>query len=157
MLRKPKSVSIYRARGFNKVVVDEFFDLLEQQRNMNKIIGVGDDVQFSPHRIYNIDEISQTVDPKTSIKILCVKGQRRSGQLTTNERSKSITVAMAVSASGELLPPMFIFGRKKMQDKLIAGIMSGSWSAVSDRGWMTSDLLYGSSSTLNQHHKVQYC
>ncbi|XP_044010232.1 tigger transposable element-derived protein 6-like [Aphidius gifuensis] len=137
-LRKPESVSIYRARGFNKVVVNKFYDLLEQQQNMNIIIGVGDSVQYPPDRIFNIDETCQSVDPKTQVKILCLKGQRRTGQLTTSDRNKAITVTVCVSASGHLVPPLFIFGRKKMHNKLIANTMEGSWGTVTDKGWMTA-------------------
>lgn len=108
---------------------------------MNEIIGCGSGKeQFPPGRRYNVDETCFSVNPKSNHNILSQKGQRRVGQLTTTDRGKTVTVTLCVLAAGIRLPPLFIFARKKMQQKLIAGTMDGTGRRVSEKGWMTAEL-----------------
>lgn len=39
--------------------------------------------------------------------------------MVTSDRAKTVTVVLCVSASGECLPPLFIYARKKIQPKSI--------------------------------------
>ena len=45
-----------------------------------------------------------------------------------------------MSASGEFVPPMFIFPRKKMKDELMENAPPGAIASTHESGWMQSDL-----------------
>lgn len=140
VLRRPESVSIHRAKGFNSAVVNDYFNLLEEQITLSDVIGISTGPRFSPNRIYNVDETSFSVNPKTQEKIFSAKGKKRVGQLVTSDRGKTVTAVLCVSASGQKLPVQFIFARKKMQNKLLDGTPSGTWGSVSEKGWMNLEL-----------------
>lgn len=114
VLRKPESLSLYRAEGFNKFCVQSSFDLLEHELKLFQIIGVDqEEERFSDDRKYNVDETCFSVNPKHQSIVISKKGKRRVGQLTTSDRGKTVTAALCVSAAGKRLPPFLIFSRKK--------------------------------------------
>ena len=49
------------------------------------------------------------------------------------------TAICAMSAAGTYVPPMFIFPRKNLKERLMAGSPPGSVGAVSDSGWTNYD------------------
>ena len=51
-----------------------------------------------------------------------------------------MTVMCAMSASDAYVPPLFIFPRKRMIDRLAFGAPSGSNMRVSPSGWTDSSL-----------------
>lgn len=107
-LRKPESTSLNRVKGFNKKEVDLFFS------NLSRVF---EDYNYPANRIYNADETGIT-PVHIPGKILAVKGQRQVGAITSGERGKLVTVLCSVSAAGEYVPPMFIFGRARMKYEL---------------------------------------
>ena len=57
--------------------------------------------------------------------------------LTSAERGKTHTILACVSASGNSLPPLMIFPRKRsLPDSHRKGAVSGTMFMVSDKGWM---------------------
>ena len=70
-------------------------------------------------------------------KIVAAKGKHNNGAIMSGERGTNVTVATAVSASGNSVPPMFVFPRKNYKDYYVnngppecIGIGKGS-------GWVT--------------------
>jgi len=129
-VRKPEATSISRITAFNKKEVDLFFSNLETEFDKHK---------FQASQIYNFDETGISTVQKPG-RILGPKGVKQVGAATSWERGKNITIACAMSASGEYIPPMFIFPRKRMSPNLVKGGPPNAIYHCSANGWMTEDL-----------------
>lgn len=132
-IRKPEATSGMRARGFNKVAVSQFFTLLGELVEMHN---------FSPERIYNVDETGVTVNPKGNSKIIAVKGKRQVGTLTSGERGELVTAEICFSAAGAYMAPMLIYPRKRMQQGFLDGLVPGGWVELNQKGWIDKELFF---------------
>ena len=94
---------------------------------------------IAPTMIYNVDETGITCVQKP-IKIIAKKGTKQVGRLTSAERGKTVTVVCAMSASGNYIPPLFIFPRKRMHMPLMKGAPVGSQGYASPSGWIDSKI-----------------
>ena len=56
------------------------------------------------------------------------------------EKGGTTTVVCAMSASGVFVPPMFLFKRKKMNNRLLKSAPAGSVGLPSSSGWMDTEL-----------------
>ena len=101
-----------------------------------------DKYKLTADRIFNVDETGVSVNPKGMSKIIATKGKRQVGALSSGERGETVTVEICFSASGAYMPPMFIFGRKKMQQAFMDGIVPGGWVELNESGWMDKDLFF---------------
>lgn len=130
-LRTPEATSGMRARGFNKPVIDKFFELLEELQDAH---------HFPATRMFNVDETGITTVPNRQSKILAKRGKKQVGQKTSAERGQLITVEICMSASGIFVPPLLIFPRIRMKAELMDGTPSGSISSCHPSGWMQTDI-----------------
>ncbi|KAJ8946050.1 hypothetical protein NQ318_005528 [Aromia moschata] len=91
------------------------------------------------HRIYNVDEtgISTVHNPG---RILARKGEKQVGAITSGERGQNTTIVCCFSASGQYIPPMFIFKRMRMKDGLEKNGPAGAIYKCSKSGWITEEL-----------------
>ncbi|KAL9699629.1 hypothetical protein quinque_003070 [Culex quinquefasciatus] len=97
-LRAPEATSAARAQGFNKVAVDQFYDIVEAALSTGKF--------RKPSQFKNVDETCVvTVQSKRS-KILALKGRRQVGAITSAERGVLSTACISSSACGQYLPPI---------------------------------------------------
>lgn len=130
-LRQPTSTSIARAMGFNKPQVERFYTNLSS---------VYDKYNFPPHRVFNMDESGFSTVPNKPPKVISTKGKRCVNKISSAERGQNVTAVCAMSASGQYIPPTFIFKRKRMKAELLDNAPPSSIGMVSDSSFITSDL-----------------
>lgn len=100
-VRKPESTSLSKAISFKKTNVGAFFE---------KLTGLYEKHNFSPHLIFNIDETGcSTVSAPP--KIIAEKGSKQIGQVTPAERGTLVTTLFFINAAGGTIPPVFVFPR----------------------------------------------
>lgn len=117
--------------GFNKTQVKVFYDNLQDLYKK---------YNFAPSRIYNMDESGVSTVPKKIPKVISVKGKKLVGKIVSAERGQTITLVCAMSATGNFVPPAFIFPRKRMQGYLLNNAPEGSIGMVSDSGFINTNL-----------------
>lgn len=126
-LRTPEQTSMNRVKAFCKENVDKFF------ANLSSLI---DEFNFDSTAIYNMDESGFSTVPSKIGRVIALKGMRRVGKVEAAERGTMITMALTVSASGNSLPPFFLFPRKNMQSSFLDNASSGTVGFANDSGWM---------------------
>ena len=130
-LRQPEATSLNRITAFNPAEVSLFYNNLENV--MRKF-------SFAPHRIFNVDETGMTCVQQKCAKIYALKGSNRVGAITSAERGRTITGIFCASASGAYVPPMLIFPRKRMDERLKRNGPSGAEYKCSKNGWTNSEI-----------------
>ena len=113
-----------------KPVVTKFYDNLATVIDRN---------HFKPEDIYNCDETGCTTVQKPKA-VVTEQGRKQVGSITSAERGELVTVVYTISASGNVLPPMFIFPRVNYKDYFIRGAPAGSIGSATRSGWMNADL-----------------
>ena len=89
--------------------------------------------------VYNVDETGLSVVHSPS-KVVAQVG-RNVYSLTSGERGKTHTVVSCVSASGQALPPMLIYPRKKcVPEHFKKGAVPNTLFSNSGNGWINTDL-----------------
>ncbi len=61
------------------------------------------------------------------------------GSVTSAERGELVTVACAVNATGNAIPPMFIFPRVRFKESFMNGSPAGSIGHSTKSGWMNEE------------------
>lgn len=129
-LRKPEKTSAARSFAFNKTAVKEFYN------NFSEVLQRHN---FAPDRIFNFDEsgVSTVLDTP---KVLAPRSQKQVGQIVSAERGELVTFGGIISASGNTIPPLFIFPRVNYRDHFLEGAPEGSIGAATKSGWINSEI-----------------
>ncbi|XP_055543037.1 uncharacterized protein LOC129728612 [Wyeomyia smithii] len=115
---------------FNPTNVGKFFDLLRT---------VAENITFEPNSIWNLDETGVTTVHKPQ-RVASRRGVKRVGRVTSADRGPLVTMVLAVSATGNKMPPFFVFPRKRFHPHFLDGGPTGCAGAVSNTGWMNADI-----------------
>ncbi|KAJ8951915.1 hypothetical protein NQ314_007634 [Rhamnusium bicolor] len=107
-IRQPEQCSLSRLTSFNELNVKQFYV------NLKSILEKTDKLK-DPSRIFNLDETSTTTVQRPR-KVVAQKGVKQISHCTSGERGVLVTTCVAVSASGNHIPPTMIFPRKNLKD-----------------------------------------
>lgn len=92
-------------------------------------------LHLKPSDIWNIDETGITTAQKPD-RIIARRGFKQIGQLTSAERGTLVTLTVAVFASGNSIPPIFIFPKVNFRNHFIRDDPVGSVGDANPSGWM---------------------
>lgn len=73
-------------------------------------------------------------------KVLCMKGQKQVGGISSAERGSLVTLVFCMSAAGTYVPPMFIYPRVNMKKELEDRAPPGYVFAAHKSGWIQLEL-----------------
>lgn len=139
-LRSPEQTSLNRVRAFCRENVDTFFQLLDT------IIH-----EYGESDEWNMDETGFSTVPSTMGKVISLKGLKRVGSITSAERGSMMTLAFAVSATGNTIPPFYLFPRKNMSTSYREHVTRETVTIANESGWMTQNEFL-----LWMRHFIQY-
>ncbi|XP_051244566.1 uncharacterized protein LOC127356649 [Dicentrarchus labrax] len=95
--------------------------------------------KFPPNRIYKMDETGVTTVQKPK-HIVTQTGKKQVGAVTCGERGELVTVVSAVNATGNTIPPMFIFPGVEYHEHFIRGAPTGSIGTATKSGRVNEEV-----------------
>lgn len=130
VLRVPQQISANRITAFNKNTVNDFFEKLKD---------VMTSTSYGPNRIWNMDETGFSTVPPKPKKIVTSKGSKSVGKFASQERGTNVTMALAINAAGQHIPPFYLFPRKNMRADFMSHATPNAVVYANGSGWMTKE------------------
>ena len=125
---KPRSLSMIRAKAVSREVIENYYNNLEQILNKYEL-------SDKPHRIFNIDETG--ISPEHSPPSI-IGPRGTTVPAITSVRFGTTTVISSCNATGQSVPPFFVFKGKRASEDLLSGALPGTGSTMSATGWSNS-------------------
>ncbi|XP_050324423.1 uncharacterized protein LOC126755721 [Bactrocera neohumeralis] len=88
-----------------------------------------------------MDETGCPTVPTKPVKTIARKGQKQVGSSTSAEKGTNVSLALAVSASGQSIPPFFLFPRVNMKEIFMTHASHGAVGVANGSGYLNSDVL----------------
>jgi hypothetical protein len=85
-----------------------------------------------------MDETGATT-VQTPDRVIVRRGCKQIGKLVSAECGKLVTLALADSATGNTVPPFFIFPRVNVHAHFLNGVPAGSEGDANPTGWMKAE------------------
>jgi len=133
-LRKGDPIANVRMDCLDEETMTEYFAMLKDLMTKKDLLD-------KPNQIYNVDETGMPLDHRPP-KVVAQRGQKKVRCRTSGNRSQ-VTVIACVSATGHSIPPYVIFDAKGMNYEWMKGEVPGTRYAVSDTGWVDTELFKG--------------
>ena len=100
-----------------------------------------DKYKFKPYEIYNVEEIG-IITVQRPDRIVASKGVKQVGVVASAERGQLVTVAVAVSATGTLIPHHFALSRVRFREHSISNDPVGCVGTAKPSGWIKQKILW---------------
>lgn len=133
-LKIPQNVEYARKKALDPFIIYAYFDLLEKTLIELQLLD-------KPHRIWNLDESSLSIDPRKSRVVGAVN--KPSSRTVSSPGKENTTFLLLCNAAGDKAPPLIIFKGKHLWDQWLAppkADFPGTVYAASGKGWMESDI-----------------
>ncbi|XP_054723962.1 uncharacterized protein LOC129234057 [Uloborus diversus] len=131
-LRTPENLSQYRANNSNRVLLNDFYDKLSE---VYEKFPEG----IKPQQIWNCDETGLCYVVKSG-RVVTRIGKRFVYNRVIADKAETHTVLPCINAAGEFGPTLLIFKGARMIDGLKIGALPNVTVAVSQSGWINSEL-----------------
>lgn len=133
-LRTPEPLQKARVAACNEETLRRWYIEFDQFLITNGI-------EYDSTRIWNADETGCPLCPRSG-QVLALHGSKDVYQVTGNSKEQ-ITTLCAISAAGNIIPPMHFYPGKRFKYNSLNNAVPGSYMGKSDNGWMTTELFYG--------------
>ena len=132
-MRTPEPLQLAQATACTEETIRRWYVAFEQFLQIHSVL--------DPSSIWNADETGCPLSPHTG-KVLCLTGSRDVYHISGSSKEQ-ITTLCAISASGNIIPPMHVFAGQRFKYNPMEGCVPGSYFGKSPNGWMTTELFYG--------------
>lgn len=127
--RSTETLSYGRGAGLNRVIVQEFYDLLAKT-----VANLG----IQPQNMFNMDETGLQLCTR-STNVVAQKGSKRVPQMSTGEKGETVSVVACCSATGVFLPPLVIFKGIRRKEELADGLPPGTEFHMTESGYAQTE------------------
>ena len=133
-MHSPEPLQLARATACTEEAIRRWYVGFEQFLQVHGVV--------DPSCIWNADETGCPLCPSTAGKVLCLSGTKDVYQITGSSKEQ-LTTLCAISASGNIIPPMHVFPGQRFKYHPLEGCVPGTYFGKSLSGWMTTELFYG--------------
>ncbi|XP_052268856.1 jerky protein homolog-like isoform X1 [Dreissena polymorpha] len=130
-IRKPEKLSAVRARMLNPVVVNNYFE------DLNQIVN---GMQIGPAQVWNCDETGLNFE-HSPVRVVAERGAAVVSK--TSQKSSNLTIMACVNAAGKAMPPLIITKGKTVRSLHGFNTTDAPSNAVwsfQENGWINDEI-----------------